>query len=118
MTDYSKPLPTRQWPNEITDPVYFVNDQWAVTGYGLERVTEDHPYEWDADRLLATHDSGMGHPPGSAVLQHIGQKTWVDANLLIEAFRVAINVHCQGQALPFDLEAEERSLWTHKSAKP
>lgn len=111
-----KPLPSREWSNEIADPVYFINDQWAVTGYGLERVTEGHPYEWDADRLLATHDSGPEYPLRSAVLEHIGHKTWVDAGQLIEAFRVAILVHCKGQRLPFDLDAAERELWNYKRA--
>lgn len=116
MTIKPAPLPSRDWPNDIQDPVYFINDQWAVTGFGLERATDGNPYEWDADRLLNTHEGRAGHKPGSAVLSHIGQKTWVDAGQLIEAFRVAIQVHCAGQPLPFDLEEEEAFLWTHKRA--
>lgn len=114
MTDKPAPLASRDWPNDIQDPVYFVNDQWAVTGYGLECAEDGNPYEWDAERLLRTHDNGAGHPPGSAVLSHIGQKTWVDAGKLIEAFRVALRVHCPGRELPFDLEEEERFLWAYK----
>lgn len=118
MTTKPTPLATRAWPNEIEDPVYFINDQWAVTGFGLERTTEEHPYEWDSDRLLATHRNGADQPLGSAVLSHIGQKTWVDAEQLIEAFRAALKVHCAGEALPFDLEQEEQFLRECKRGAP
>lgn len=118
MTMTPKPLATRDWPNEIQDPVYFVNDQWAVTGFGLECAIEGQPYEWDSERMLATHENGQGHPLGSAVLSHIGQKTWVDAEQLIEAFRAAIQAHCAGQTLPFDLEEEEQYLREYKRGAP
>lgn len=118
MTTKPAPLATRDWPNEIQDPVYFINDQWAVTGFGLERTTEEHPYEWNSERLLATHTNGPSQPVGSAVLCHIGQKTWVDATLLIEAFRIALAVHCEGEALPFDLDGEEGFLRAYKRGAP
>lgn len=114
MTIKLAPLSTSDWPNDIQDPVYFINDQWAVTEYGLERMTEGNPYEWEANRLLHTHENRAGYKPGSAVLSHIGPKTWVDAGLLIEAFRVAIQVHCADEPLPFDLEEEEAFLWINK----
>lgn len=114
MTTKPTPLTPREWPNDIQDPVYFANDQWAVTAYGLECIEDGNPYEWDAARLLKTHESGAGYPAGSAVLSHIGQKTWVHAGQLIEAFRAALQVHCAGQALPFNLEEEELFLLAFK----
>lgn len=98
----STPLPSEDWPHEIEDPVWFKNDQWAVTGFGLESVDPHDAYEVGKDQLLNTHWSNG--PDTSAILEHVGSKRWVRPALLAEAFRKAIEHHHPGQSLPFDLE--------------
>lgn len=107
------PLPTRDWPNGIEDPVYFTNRQWAVTGWGLECLDPESEYEWPADRLRETHRSADGET--SATLDHIGGKTWVDAEALIEAYRKALEIHHPGADLRFDLAEDERWLRQRKA---
>lgn len=84
-------------PVELKGPIHFENDQWAVTDYGLEcKVTA---YELPVGGLLLQHDTG-----GSAAMEHVCHKTWVDIDAFAEGLRMAIYHHHPRAMIPFDLQ--------------
>lgn len=87
------------WPNDIEDPVYFLNEQWAVTEYGLEAV--EHFYPICSDRLDEVIETENGRM--SSWLAHMAQKIWVfrKADLFREAFLLALKAH--GVQASFDV---------------
>lgn len=87
------------WPQDIEDPVYFLNGEWAVTGFGLESVRTF--YAISADDL--NHVVTYGAETLSMWLAHMPSKKWVfrNADAFLEAFLKALRAH---QVTPkFDL---------------
>jgi hypothetical protein len=76
----------------------YKNAQWAVTEYGVEAI-KDAPirntftstYEIDALRLLEITTRGSTEFYDWPV--HLAEKNWVDIDLFIDAFLVALEVH-------------------------
>jgi hypothetical protein len=70
--------------------VHYINNQWAVTGYGVECITSEYPIK--ADRLCEKRgfgpDSRMPDWP-----MHMADKNWVDINLFVDAFERALSIH-------------------------
>lgn len=64
----------------LTEPVYYLGRQWAVTAYGVE--ARDGTYCIDADRLW------QSEPEWDWIRQVCG-KEWVDAEDFIGAFNLA-----------------------------
>lgn len=75
---------------DYSEPVYHVGRQWAVTSYGIEEIGSDaghQPYyhiPGDDLSLEVGHDSWPGH---------MAEKTWVDVEDFVRAFKVAQKVH-------------------------
>lgn len=76
----------RLLPAGLTLPIRWVGRQWAVTGYGLERI-EGHRYEIPARRLGETRE----HPDGLFCGWHVHLAHKADINLedFIAAYRAA-----------------------------
>jgi hypothetical protein len=73
---------------DLDEPIYFRNADWAVTGYGIERTDGSYPIE--AKRLgeLANYtDQKLPDWP-----LHIARKVW-NFDLFMEAFMIALWVH-------------------------
>jgi hypothetical protein len=77
----------RALPKGLDLPIYFVNEQWAVTSYGIECL--DDYYVIEADRLDERR-LGTDLPDWPV---HLAEKNWVDLSAFIEAFRFAIRKH-------------------------
>ena len=77
----------RALPKGLDLPIYFVNEQWAVTAYGIECL--DDYYVIEADRLDERR-LGSDRPNW---IEHMAGKNWVDLPAFIEAFRFAIRQH-------------------------
>lgn len=77
------------WPNEITDPVFAIYGNWAVTGYGLESLRGYYPIP--AERLNETR---MGTNLSDWLL-HMAEKEWVaiDLDEFEDAFAHAVRLH-------------------------
>lgn len=79
------------WPNDIEDPVVYLNPEWAVTAYGMEAI--NHFYAIAADSLndISLHSSEKL----SAWLYHMSEKTWVvrSPGAFAAAFLKAIEYH-------------------------
>jgi hypothetical protein len=72
----------------LTLPIHFRNEQWAVTGYGLECVDKDNGhYEIEKCRLGEADRGFPDWPP------HMAGKSWVSPELFMEAFMLALWVH-------------------------
>jgi hypothetical protein len=82
---------------ELAEPIYYRNAQWAVTGYGIECLED--VYYISRDRLDGTFtDSGLPEWP-----MHLAEKNWVNDQLFLEAFAIALCVH--------DSKPEFRNGW-------
>ncbi len=71
--------------------IYYKNDQWMVTDYGFETISEDCDYEYNKD-FVNEH-----------TFKHIAGKSWVDPQSWIDAFEAGVKIH----KLKFDLHSEE-----------
>lgn len=101
----------------------FKNDQWKVTEYGLESVKPGAPYEYyiEASRLLERGGAGNGTLYDWPV--HMAEKTWIDLDAFIEAFKQGLEIHkkkYKGDVDPALLEesieaAYKRYDWVHKN---
>ncbi len=80
-------------------PIFFVNDEWAVTSFGLESVCACWDYYIDAARLAERHGDRAMWP------FHMEGKGWTDPRLFLEAFRKALEIH--GIAHDFDWAEEQ-----------
>lgn len=74
----------------LKPPVHFKNEQWAVTGYGVESVPPEVDYHFDASRISELTHKG---PSQFYWPVHMAEKTWVDIEAFIEAFNQAIAIH-------------------------
>jgi len=70
--------------NEDTT-VYFKNEQWAVTDFGIELLL-NVPFHYDIPKSRL-RESGRGW------LAHMAEKSWVDMGLFTEAFCLALEIH-------------------------
>ena len=104
--------------NRLSRPVYWQGRQWAVTGYGLETVSEPYHYFFEKARL-GSLDEGDREEPEFSSLRHIMSKTWCDVDDLAEAFRQAIAFHPEHfSKLPPDWKASiERTLARARRSK-
>lgn len=70
---------------------YLSNGQWVVNDFGLQSKGPQAPYEYNIpkERLLESGDYGDVYdwPP------HVCEKTWVDADKFVEAYRKALEIH-------------------------
>lgn len=101
------------WPNEIEDPVYFVNEEWAVTAYGLESLRHFYAIpSWRLDEEVVT----SGGRRLSAWLAHMSAKTWVfrAAEHFRDAFLIALRAH--HIAVGFDLQLSIENFEKHTFA--
>lgn len=104
-----QPLPcpfAEGWPNEITDPVFAIYGDWAVTGYGLESLASYYPIP--RERLNETR---MGTNLSDWLL-HMAEKEWVaiDLDEFEDAFADAARRHVSSPA--FDLLASlKKARW-------
>lgn len=72
--------------------VWFSNNQWSVTDYGVESVRPAAPYyHFDKSRLLESTDHGFGEMYDWPV--HMAEKIWVDIEAFIEVFVKALEMH-------------------------
>lgn len=71
----------------LTIPVYYRNKQWAVTGYGIECLTQR--YEIDARALGDSWNKKLPDWPS-----HMREKSWVQMEAFLPAFIIALTVHC------------------------
>lgn len=88
------------WPYEIEDPVFYLNDTWAVTDYGLECLITYYPIP---SERLAEERGGMAD-----WLLHLAEKEWAAEEFddFVDAFRRALTHH--RITATFDLEASIR----------
>ncbi len=86
------------WPNDIENPVFFMNKIWAVTRYGMERLNGFYPIEADTLGHSTVEDKRLGN-----WLSHLVNKTWAfpEFDLTIVAFQRAIEAH--GVNIDFDM---------------
>lgn len=77
------------WPYDIEDPVFYMNDHWAVTGYGLECLSSFYPIE--AKRLGEVRTGSNL----SDWLLHVAEKEWIAEHYgaFGEAFARALQHH-------------------------
>ena len=82
-----------EWPNDIEPPIHYANAQWAVTDYGIERLTDEYAIE--ASRLgeIAPDELSAGIRGVSDWIVHLSMKRDVDIELFVDAFRAATKVH-------------------------
>lgn len=102
----SLPLPcpfADGWPYEIEDPVFYVNETWAVTDYGLECLATYYPIP--AERLGEVRD-GM-----SDWLLHLAEKKWVADEFedFVDAFKRALVHHRVAHEFDLDESIREAS---------
>lgn len=86
-------------PGRISEPVYWLGLQWAVTPYGLE--TRDGTYGVERDRIHETH-------PGWSWESHLGKKGWCEADDLAAALAFARAKWPKGVPIPADPKPERR----------
>lgn len=71
-------------------PVFYVGKQWAVTAYGIEQISDPavlNPYyNIEADRLRQSMGNG-------GWVDHMSEKTWVDADEFAAVYSIALAVH-------------------------
>lgn len=77
------------WPNEIHDPVFYFNGEWAITAYGLEAARTFYAIPWT--------DLDVGLPEDRSIsmwLNHMPEKTWVfrNADAFLAAFLKALRL--------------------------
>ena len=88
----------------------FENDQWKVTGFGLETVKENSDnrlppqYFIPSDKL--TKITLRGEDTYYAYIVDVAEKTWVSVPSLIEAFGEALHHH----SVEFDHNVLEASI--------
>lgn len=75
-------------------PVHYQNEQWAVTGFGIECLGHGG-YLIAAERLGELRPSS--DLPDWPI--HLAEKEWVNCDLFLAAFLVALSVH-QGKYAP------------------
>ncbi len=71
----------------LTQPIYHIGRQWAVTGFGIEEVpsaAHHAPYYF-----ISKNDLGRGRE----WVRHMAEKQWVDVADFTRAFAIAENVH-------------------------
>jgi hypothetical protein len=82
------------------------NHQWAVTDFGLEAVKPgaSSKYPIPAERLT---DKGGADDSLYIWPWHMAEKTWIDMDAFIEAFRKALEFHRNGEV---DQEIFDKSI--------
>ena len=85
-----------------TNPLYR-NHQWMVTKDGLESVKPAPTYPINADRLWDKQDRGHGEMYDFPL--QMAEKSWVDIDAFVEAFRSALEYHSSllGKSIDTDL---------------
>lgn len=86
-----QPLNDVESSSSKSDETIWQNKDWRVTKRGLSSV--DPSYYIGVDQLADTRML----PDGTAVSMwpmHMAEKSWVNLETFIEAFKVALNVHC------------------------
>ena len=88
----------------------FKNDQWAVTEEGLQSIKPGAPYEYyiSADRLLEKGGAGRGEVYDWPL--QLAEKTWVDLEAFIQAYRKAIEIHVGKYSGAVDQDLLELSI--------
>jgi hypothetical protein len=77
---------------EPPSKVLFEKHQRQVTDYGIESVHRNAPYyHFNAERLLEIQGAGEGKLYDWPV--HMAEKTWVDIDAFIEAFKEGLKLH-------------------------
>lgn len=94
---------TEGWPNEIQDPVYYCNENWVVTRYGLESLTSYYPIE--ANRL-GEKRIGTRH---SDWMVHVAEKVQFAASIedFINAFTRSLFYHLPDHGLDLGASVKE-----------
>jgi hypothetical protein len=72
---------------EVSLPIYWINDEWAVTRFGLESVAPGSSYWIDIKRLGQKRGDRAEWPA------QIESKGWTDPRLFVEAFFKALEIH-------------------------
>jgi len=87
----------------------YQNRQWAVTDWGLTSVKPGAPYEYEivASRLLETANHGETIYDWPSQL---AEKTWVDFDAFIEAYKQALVLHAVKYKGTVDSVMLERSI--------
>jgi hypothetical protein len=73
-----------------TDKVLWRNAQWAVTTYGIENVAGPYHYCIEKRRIP---ERFLSHSGPIGWVEHMSQKTWVDADAFAEVFAQARQIH-------------------------
>lgn len=73
--------------SEVSLPIYWLNEEWAVTRFGLESVSPGSSYWIDAPRLGLVRDGRAEWPA------QMESKGWTDPRLFLEAFFKALEIH-------------------------
>lgn len=113
----------RQNSEGLTEPVYFRNTQWAVTGYGIESLQPNAGYNIEAECLAERR--GKDEPLYNWPM-HMAAKGWVDIDLFLEAFQHALYLHTgkYGEPPSFhifhrtEMRARERAILASEVAFP
>lgn len=87
----------------------WVNDQWAVTTYGIEALSEVE-YSIPKGELCKLRSGKESEGVADWPL-HMADKTWVDKASFMEAFEKALDVHNPGGFETLNLEATREVLW-------
>lgn len=86
----------------------YQNRQWAVTSYGVESVPPESKYHFEASRLTEMRGDGADAIYDWPV--HMAEKTWVDIEAFIDAFKKALELHAGKYAPPVDSSLLAKSL--------
>lgn len=73
--------------SEVSLPIYWLNEEWAVTRFGLESIAPGSTYWIDAQRLGLIRDGRAEWPA------QMESKGWTDPRLFVEAFFKALEIH-------------------------
>lgn len=78
------------WPNDIEDPVYFMNELWAITEFGIERLDKFYAIELDT---ISCCSPNPNEERLSNWLLHLSTKVWVASKIdaTIEVFARALS---------------------------
>lgn len=91
-------------------PVFFQNDQWAVDEFGLVSVPPASPIEYliAAETLLERGGVGGGQLYDWPF--QVLEKSWVDENAFIEAYRRSIEIHVGRYPSRVDHDVLDKSI--------
>jgi hypothetical protein len=87
----------------LSEPVYYRNAQWAVTGYGIEELPETNG-PIDAEQIGETRKDAKGRATYYNLPLHLASRQQVNIELFLDAFMRALVIHRKRHKGPVSLK--------------